>query len=100
LLDQLQPGKVAAVCGPGGMGKSALAEAMRQFEQNPDSAARKAVLAEEMEKSGAHEDAELRQAAGKLQELLKAVQPQTSVIQHVSGNGNIFSGTGNVEVKR
>jgi tetratricopeptide (TPR) repeat protein len=25
LLDQLQPGKVAAVCGPGGMGKSALA---------------------------------------------------------------------------
>ncbi|CAK8712833.1 hypothetical protein LDFHOB_01975 [Candidatus Electronema aureum] len=25
LLEQLQPGKVAAVCGPGGMGKSALA---------------------------------------------------------------------------
>ncbi|MCI5122475.1 MAG: hypothetical protein D3908_15060, partial [Candidatus Electrothrix sp. AUS4] len=25
LLEQLQPGRVAAVCGPGGMGKSALA---------------------------------------------------------------------------
>ncbi len=80
--------------------KSALAEAMRQLEQNQDSAARKAVVAEEVAKVGAHKDKELLEAAGKLQELLKAVQPQVSITQHVSGDGNIFSGTGKVTVKR
>ncbi|MCI5163884.1 MAG: hypothetical protein D3917_18090, partial [Candidatus Electrothrix sp. AX5] len=33
LLERLQPGKVVAVCGPGGMGKSALAaQAVHQLE--------------------------------------------------------------------
>jgi hypothetical protein len=49
---------------------SALVKSVEDMEQNPDSAARKAVLAEEMEKSGAHEDAELRQAAKALQQVL------------------------------
>ena len=80
--------------------KSALAEAVEQLERNPDSPARKAVVAEELAKVGADKDEEVLAAAKQLQELLKGVQPQTNVTQHVAGNGNIFSGTGNVEVKR
>ncbi|MCI5220505.1 MAG: hypothetical protein D3914_15255, partial [Candidatus Electrothrix sp. LOE2] len=35
LLEHIQPGKVAAVCGPGGMGKSALAaQAVNRLEKN------------------------------------------------------------------
>lgn len=43
--------------------KSALAEAVEQLERNPDSAARKAVLAEELAKVGADKDEEIIQAA-------------------------------------
>jgi len=50
--------------------KSALAGAVQQLEQNPDSEARKAVLTEEMEKSGAHKDAEICQAAEALNQAL------------------------------
>ncbi|MCI5168752.1 MAG: hypothetical protein D3903_22330 [Candidatus Electrothrix sp. GM3_4] len=35
LIDQLHPGKVAAICGPGGMGKSALAaQAVHKLEKD------------------------------------------------------------------
>jgi hypothetical protein len=76
--------------------KSALAEAVQQLEQNPDSAGRKAVLAEEVEKSGAHKDAELLDAAKQLQGLLKGVQPQTVNTFTNSGSGeqNIAQGAG------
>ena len=46
--------------------KSALAEAVEQFEQNPDSAARKAVVAEELAKVRAHQDEEVLQQAAKV----------------------------------
>lgn len=80
--------------------KSALVEAVRQLEQNPKSAARKAVVAEELVKVGADKDEEVLTAAKQLQELLKGVPPQVSVTQQVTGDSNIFSGTGDVRVKR
>ena len=80
--------------------KSDLAEAVTKLEQKPDSEARRGMLAEEVEAIGADKDEEVLTAAKQLQELLKEMQPQASVTQHVSGDGNIFSGTGNVEVKR
>jgi hypothetical protein len=58
------------------------------------------VLAEQPAKVGADKDEEVQAAAKRLQELLQGVQPQASVTQQVTGDGNIFSGTGNVEVKR
>jgi hypothetical protein len=48
-----------------------LAEAVEQFEKNPDSAARKAVVAEELAKVGAHQDEEVLAAAGKLLKMLE-----------------------------
>jgi hypothetical protein len=48
--------------------QSALAEAVEQLECNPDSAARKAVLAEEPAKVGADKDEEIIKAAEALQQ--------------------------------
>ncbi len=76
--------------------KSALAGAVQQLEQNPDSEARKAVVAEELAKSGAHQDKEILEAAGRLQELLKAVQPQAAYHAVQSGSGAIAQGPGSV----
>lgn len=50
---------------------SALLKSVQELEQNPDSKARKEVVAEEVAKSKAHQDEELLTAAGKLLELLK-----------------------------
>ncbi len=76
--------------------KSALAEAVRQLEQNPDSAARKAVVAEELAKVGAEKDAELLALAKQLQELLKAVQLQATYHAVQTGSGAIAQGPGAV----
>ncbi|MCI5168753.1 MAG: hypothetical protein D3903_22335 [Candidatus Electrothrix sp. GM3_4] len=51
--------------------KSALAEAVEQFEKNPESAARKGVVAEELKKVGGDQDEELLAAAGKLLKMLE-----------------------------
>jgi hypothetical protein len=59
-----------------------------------------APLAEVIQDSGAGDNAELLQRAEALLEMLEKPKPQTSVTQHVTGHGNIFSGTGKVEVKR
>lgn len=50
--------------------KSALAEAVEQLERNPDSPARKTVVAEELAKVGADKDEEVLQAAETLQQAL------------------------------
>jgi Tfp pilus assembly protein PilN len=50
---------------------SALLKSVQELEQNPDSKARKEVVAEEVAKSKAHQDEELLAAAGKLLELLE-----------------------------
>ena len=51
--------------------KSALAEAVEQLEKNPDSAARKAVLAEELAKVGADTDKEIIKTAEALVQALE-----------------------------
>jgi len=75
---------------------SALLKSVHELEQNPDSEARKAVLAEEVEKSGAHRDEELLAAAGKLLELLKTVQPQATYHAVQTGSGAVAQGHGAV----
>ncbi len=73
---------------------SALLKSVQELEQNPDSKARKAVVEEEVEKSGAHQDEELLAAAAKLLELLKGVQPQAAYHAAQTGSGAIAQGQG------
>jgi Tfp pilus assembly protein PilN len=68
---------------------SALLKSVQELEQNPDSKVRKLVVAEEVEKSKAHQDEELLAAAGKLLELLEesAVGRQTIAKYQVDAQG-------------
>ncbi|MCW5205342.1 hypothetical protein VU08_00190 [Desulfobulbus sp. F5] len=75
---------------------SALLKSVQELEQNPDSKARKDLVAEEVAKSKAHQDEELLAAAGKLLELLKAVQPQAAYHALQTGSGAVAQGTGAV----
>lgn len=79
---------------------SGVAEAVGGVEARPESDARKAVLAEEMVAARAGDDEEIAHAAATL---LAAVQKHgssaVSVQQTVHGDGNVFSGTGNVSVQ-
>ncbi|MCI5151428.1 MAG: hypothetical protein D3916_18975 [Candidatus Electrothrix sp. MAN1_4] len=80
--------------------KSALAEAVKQLERNPDSAARKAVVAEELAKVGADKDKEVLAAAKQLEEKLKGVQPQGTYLEQnrrVTAKGGGLAIGGNVE---
>ncbi|MCI5167002.1 MAG: hypothetical protein D3903_13140 [Candidatus Electrothrix sp. GM3_4] len=74
---------------------SALAEAVEQFEKNPESAARKAVVAEELAKVRGHQDEEVLAVAKQLLELLTAVQPQGDVF---SGSGKQVNVTGEAQI--
>lgn len=71
---------------------SALLKSVQELEQNPDSKARKAVVEEEVAKSGAHCDEELLAAAGKLLELLNPGGCQATL----HGSGAIAQGQGAV----
>jgi hypothetical protein len=75
---------------------SALLKSVQELEQNPDSKARKDLVAEEVAKSKAHQDEELLAAAGKLLELLKAVQPQATYHAVQTGSGAVAQGPGAV----
>uniref|UniRef100_UPI00405690B1 hypothetical protein n=1 Tax=Candidatus Electronema sp. TaxID=2698783 RepID=UPI00405690B1 len=85
--------------------ESELADAMKKLEQKPDAQARQQLLKEEAEAAGADKDEEIIKAA---QALLDAVKAQTGgaeavrsiVHQQVTGDGNIFSGSGNVTVTK
>jgi hypothetical protein len=85
--------------------ESGLAEAVAAVEKKPDSAARQQLLREEIEGSAASDDAELRAAAEALLETVRALPEgreaidRIQVTQNVSGNENVFSGTGNVIVR-
>jgi len=78
--------------------QSELVEAVKQWERNPDSAARKAVLAEELAKVGAEKDQEiikaaeaLHQAAGRSQ--VDARGAQIGVLgDHAEVKGGIHFG--------
>jgi hypothetical protein len=74
--------------------------AVNQLEKKPLSVGRAAVLEEEIRSTGAYKDADLLQAAEALLEKVSAKGGrQTIVQQSVSGNRNIFSGSGNVRVR-
>ena len=79
--------------------QSDVAKAVDQLEQKPASAGRSAVLHEEILNVGAVNDTELIIAAkALLKKLNEKEEPKTIVQQSVSGNQNIFSGSGNVSV--
>ena len=76
-------------------------QAMENIEKKPDSSGRRETLKEELAGSGAATDAEILAAAHALMERLKK-QPggQEIVQQTVTGNKNIFSGTGDIHIGR
>lgn len=74
-------------------------KAVDSVEKNPDSPGRRETLKEEVVASGAATDAEILAAARSLLEELKQ-QPggQETVHQFVTGNRNIFSGSGDIHI--
>jgi len=77
--------------------KSKVVDAVRAVEVQPESEARQLVLAEEVAITHAMEDEELLRAAKAVGAAVEIHGgPAVSVRQIVHGNGNIFSGTGNV----
>jgi hypothetical protein len=85
--------------------ESDLADAVKKLEQKPDAQARQLLLKEEAAAAGANKDEEIIKAAQALLDAVKA-QPggekavQQIINQIVTGNENIFSGSGNVTVTR
>ncbi|WP_417915800.1 hypothetical protein [Candidatus Electronema sp. JC] len=79
--------------------ESDLADAVKKLEQKPDAQARQQLLKEEAEAAGADKDEEIMKAAQALLDAVKA-QPGGGVKISVTGDGNIFSGSGNVTVLR
>ena len=71
-------------------------DALANFEARPDSAGRQAVLVEELERSGALEDAALEEAVGALEKVLVSVSGTANneggIQQTVKGDGNIVIG--------
>jgi disulfide oxidoreductase YuzD len=79
--------------------QSDVAKAVDQLEQKPASAGRSAVLQEEILNVGAVNDTEIIIAAKALLEKLNEKEERKTIVQQsVSGNQNIFSGSGNVSV--
>ncbi|MGX9728785.1 MAG: hypothetical protein ACTFAK_16175 [Candidatus Electronema sp. VV] len=76
-----------------------MTKAIEELEQEPDSEGRKTLLQEAAKKSGADKDEEIIKAAQALLDAVKA-QPGGGVKISVTGDGNIFSGSGNVTVLR
>lgn len=84
---------------------SDLVGAVEKLEKKPDSEARKGMLKEEVANTKADQDPELKQTAEALIEAIKS-QPggaeavQQIINQTVTGDHNIFSGSGDVTVNR
>jgi hypothetical protein len=79
--------------------KSKLAEALEQLEKSPDSAEGRAELAEQLKAAKADQDDSVVKAAQDLTAKIRALHGvQQNIKQTVSGNHNIFSGSGNVTV--
>jgi hypothetical protein len=76
-----------------------IVQAVENLEKRPESAGRRETLKEEIVTSGAGADVEILAAARTLLEALKK-QPggQEIVQQVVTGNQNIFSGTGDIHI--
>jgi hypothetical protein len=81
--------------------ESKVAEAVDGVEARPESEGRKTVLAEVLAAADAAADEEFVRAAGALAAAVEAHGGSAvSVQQTVHGDGNVFSGTGNVSVRR
>ena len=84
-------------------GKSSeIVDAIDKLEKNPNSIGRRETLKEEISDSQANQDEDIKKAAEILIEKIKGEPDGQQIINHiqqsVSGNQNIFSGTGNVQV--
>ncbi len=80
---------------------SDLVETIEKLEQKPDSAGRKETLREEIVAAKADQDGEIVRAAEALMEKLKSLPGGQQVVQQtVTGNENIFSGTGDVTIHK
>lgn len=76
-----------------------LTEAVVSLERKPDSAGRRETLREEVAAAHADQDEEIVRAAEALLDELKSQPGGRQVIQQaVTGDGNVFSGTGDVTV--
>jgi hypothetical protein len=76
-----------------------LNEAIQKIEDKPDSLGHRETLKEEIATSNVDQDEEIVKAAAALMEKLKALPGGQQIIQQtVTGDKNIFSGTGNVNV--
>jgi hypothetical protein len=74
-------------------------QAVENLEKKPDSIGRREMLKEELVSSGADADADILAAARSLLENLKKQSgDQETVQQIVTGNRNIFSGTGDIHI--
>jgi hypothetical protein len=80
---------------------SDLIEAVAKLEQKPDSVARRETLREEVVAAKADQDEDIVRAAEVLLDELKS-QPggQQLIQQSVTGDRNVFSGTGDVTVHK
>jgi hypothetical protein len=76
-----------------------LIEAVEKLEEKPDSAGRREMLREEMVAARVELDEDVMRAADALLEKLKSLPEGRQVVQQaVTGDGNVFSGTGDVTV--
>jgi hypothetical protein len=74
--------------------------AIEELETTPQSEGRRQVLAEELTAIRAEDDSEVAAAVQLLQQKLGFQGNVQNVQQTVTGNENIFSGTGNVKVHK
>ena len=81
--------------------KSRVVRAVQNLEEEPGSEGRQLTLKEDIGKARLEHDEEvLRAARALLKKLGMRAPASTAVTQNVTGTGNIFSGTGNVTVKK
>ena len=73
-------------------------DAVESLEKKPDSPGRRQILEEEIAASPAAADTEVTAAARTLLERVKTHGGQEIVQQDVTGNRNIFSGTGDITI--
>jgi hypothetical protein len=78
--------------------QSKVATAVAELEERPSSEGRRSVLSEEVAATNAHQDQELIHAAQEVLARLAAHAGSTGVVQQVTGDRNIFSGSGDVHV--
>jgi hypothetical protein len=74
-------------------------KAVETLEAKPDSAGRRETLAEEMAAADATRDAELLRLAEALAERIQGATPGIQTVhQHVRGDRNVVSGTGDIAI--